>query len=171
MIVRSALMYKWTLYGLAAALCMAVQGMVLHRFHLWGVIPFLYPLLASIPASFEDPFHGTSLSLGLGVVCDLILPDRLPCFYTLTFPLTGLASSLLGRELLPGYLCSYAVSALAFLMNGFFHCLFSGFPYWTAGAELSARECLVTVPFFAPILTALFRAVAERTRYEEQRKG
>ena len=111
MLARSATIFKWTLYALAGLLWAAVQGAVLRRFSVFGVLPFLYPLLAAIPATLEGPAPGAVYALVWGVVCDLLLPSSLPCFYTLIFPLVGLAAGLLSKSLIPaGYLCSAASS-------------------------------------------------------------
>ena len=53
MLARSATIIKWVLYALAGLACTVVQAAVLQRFTLWGVIPFLYPLIAALPATFE----------------------------------------------------------------------------------------------------------------------
>lgn len=176
MIARNAAIYKWTLYSLAAILFLALQGMFFHRIHIWGVIPFLYPLLAAIPATYEQPFSATAFALALGVVCDLLLPERFPCFYTLTFPLTGLIASLFSRNLLPaGVLCSYAVGAIAFALGGLFHCflLWAGgsASIWKLGIFLTLREFAVTAPLLAPPITGLFALLARATRDSEIRNG
>ena len=172
---RNAVIFKWTLYLLAALLCFAVQSAA-QRLHLLGVIPFLYPLLAVIPATMDSPGFGGAFALLMGLICDLLLPESLPCFYTLSFPVSALVASFLSRELLPaGLLCSYVVSAIAFAVNGFFHC----FLFWTwgdaspwmTGLSLTAREFFVTVPLMSPLMMLLFRLVADRTRYEELHKG
>ena len=51
MLARNETIFKWALYAAAAALCFFVQAFVLQRFTVWGVIPFLYPALAAIPAA------------------------------------------------------------------------------------------------------------------------
>ena len=55
MLARTATILKWALYALAAILCLLIQGAVLQRITVWGVIRFLYPLLAAIPATDESP--------------------------------------------------------------------------------------------------------------------
>ena len=111
MLARSATIIKWVLYALAGLACAVVQAAVLQRFTLWGVIPFLYPLIAALPATFEGPAAGTVYALAAGVLCDLLLPSPIPCFYTLIFPLVGLSAGLLSQSLIPaGYLCSAVAS-------------------------------------------------------------
>ena len=83
MLARTVTILKWTLYAAAAVLCLFVQGAFLQRVTVWGVIPFLYPLLAAIPATYESPVSGTVFALCVGIFCDLLLPDPIPCLYTL----------------------------------------------------------------------------------------
>ena len=136
---------------------------------LWGVIPFIYPLLAAIPATYEGPLAGTIFSLALGLVCDLLLPGPVPCLYTLVFPLVGLCAGLLSQSWLPaGFLCSLVSAAAAFLLTDGFRCLLlwmRGSAAWRAGALLMVREFCVAAPFVIP-LTLLYRAVFRRTQLD-----
>ena len=167
MLARTATILKWALYAAAACLCLMVQGAVLQRFTIWGVIPFLYPLLAAIPATYETPVSATVFALCVGIVCDLLLPGSIPCLYTLLFPLAGLCGALLSRSLLPaGPLCSLAAGAAAFLLTDGFRCFvlwINGRAAWRAAGFLMVREFLVTAPLIIP-MTLLFRAVARRAR-------
>ena len=167
MLARNKLIVKWSLYGAAALACLLVHGALLQRITVWGVIPFLYPLLAAIPATRESPAAGAAFALCVGVVCDLLLPGAVPCLYTLVFPLAGLCAGLLAQSVLPaGYLCSLAGTAAAFLLLDGFRCLLfwaGGQPVWQAGAWLMVREFCVTAPLILPV-TALFRAVAQWIR-------
>ena len=47
MLARSATIFKWTLYTLAGLVWAVVQAAFLQRVTIWGVIPFLYPLIAA----------------------------------------------------------------------------------------------------------------------------
>ena len=167
MLARNKLIVKWSLYAAAAVLCLLVQGALLQRVSVWGVIPFLYPLLAAIPATWEAPASGTAFALCMGVVCDLLLPDTVPCLYTLAFPLSGLCAGLLAQSVLPaGYLCSLVSTAAAFLLTDGLRCLLlwaGGESVWPAGAWLAVRELCVTAPLILPV-TALFRGVARWIR-------
>lgn len=73
MLARSATIFKWTLYTLAGLVWVVVQAAFLQRVTIWGVIPFLYPLIAALPATFEGPAAGTVYALACGVFCDLLL--------------------------------------------------------------------------------------------------
>lgn len=170
MLARNEIIFKWVLYALAAALCFFVQGAVFQRLTIWGVIPFVFPLVAAIPATYERAVSGTLFALAVGVVCDLLLPGPIPCFYTLVFPLVGLCASLMAQSLLPaGYLCSLAAAAAAFLMTDLFHCLLlamRGKLVWSTWAALSLREFCVTLPLALPA-TWLFRAVYRKTHFDD----
>ena len=172
---RNSVIFKWTLYLLAALLCLIAQCFAQHLRFL-GVIPFLYPVLAVVPATMDSPGFGGAFAILMGLLCDWLLPESLPCFYTLSFPVSALIASFISHQLLPaGLLCSYAVSAVAFAVNGFFHCFllwtWGAASPWALGLSLTAREFFVTVPLLSPLLTLLFRLVSDRTRYEEMRKG
>lgn len=169
MLARNETIFKWFLYAAAVA-CLAAQGAVLQRITLWGVIPFLCPLLAAIPATWESPAAGTAFALAVGIACDLLLPAPIPCFYTLIFPLAGLFASLLSHSILrPGFLCSLAAAAMAFALTDGFACfvLWSrGKAAWEAGASVALREFCVTAPWIIPV-TLLFRAVFRRTHPDD----
>ena len=170
MLARNETILKWVLYAAATVLCLAVQEMFLQRFTFWGVIPFVYPLLAAIPAAYVGPVPGTAFALAVGVACDLILPGPIPCFYTLVFPVVGLCAALLARNLLPaGFLCSLAVTAAAFLLTDFFAAVLlwlRGSGAWSAAAFLMLREFCVTAPLTVPA-TALYRAVHRRAHRDD----
>ena len=170
MLARNETIFKWVLYAAATVLCLAVQEAFLQRFTLWGVIPFIYPLLAAIPATYEGTVPGTVFALAVGVVCDLILPAPLPCFYTLVFPAVGLCAALLAQSWLPaGFLCSLVVSAAAFLFTDLFAALLlwlEGRSAWGAAFFLMLREFCVTIPLSIPA-TLLYRAVFRRVHRDD----
>ena len=169
MIARNETIFKWLLYAAATALCLFLQSSVLQRMEFWGVLPFIYPLLAAVPATFEGPLPGAIFSLALGLLCDLLLPGPIPCFYTLTFPLVGLCAGLLSQSWLPaGFLCSLVSAAAAFLLTGAFQCLLlwmRGAAAWEAGAMVALREFCVSLPLIL-FLTPLYRSVFRRTHLE-----
>ncbi|MCI9609301.1 MAG: hypothetical protein HFG07_03650 [Oscillibacter sp.] len=170
MIARNETIFKWALYAAATALCLLIQGGLLQRLEFWGVIPFLYPLLAAIPATFEGPLPGTIFSLCVGVVCDLLLPGPIPCLFTLIFPLIGLCAGLLSQSWLPaGFLCSLVSAAAAFLLTDSFRCLIlwmQGKAAWQAGALVMVREFCAAVPFLVP-LTLFYRSVYRKTHLDD----
>ena len=170
MLARIATIIKWVLYALAGLACTVVQAAVLQRFTLWGVIPFLYPLIAALPATFEGPAAGTVYALAAGVLCDLLLPSPIPCFYTLIFPLVGLSAGLLSQSLIPaGYLCSAAAALPAYLLTGIFHCIVlwaQGHPAWGAAMSVTLRELCASLLWSLP-MTWLFRRVYLRVHVDD----
>ena len=167
---RNETIFKWVLYAAATALCFLAQAFLLQRITLWGVIPFLYPVVAAVAASYEGPVPGTIYALVLGVICDLLLPGPIPCFYTLIFPPVGLGAALISQSLRPaGVVCSLVASALAFLLTDGFHCLVlwaTGKTAWAAGGWVMVREFCVTAALAIPV-TLLFRAVFRRTHLDD----
>ena len=170
MLARNETIFKWCLYGAATFLCFLAQGAVFQRITLWGVIPFLYPVLAAVVGTLEGPLAGSIYALALGVVCDSLLPDIIPCFYTLIFPAAGLCAALISQSLIKaGYLCSLVSSAVAFLLTGFFHCLVcwaQGHSVWATGGYLMVRELCVSLLLSIPA-TALFSAVYRKTHMDD----
>ena len=170
MLARSATIFKWTLYTLAGLVWAVVQAAFLQRVTIWGVIPFLYPLIAALPATFEGPAAGTVYALACGVFCDLLRPSPSPCFYTLILPLVGLAAGLLSQSLIPaGYLCSAAAALPAYLLTGIFHCIVlwaQGHPAWGAAMSVTLRELCVSLLWSLP-MTWLFRRVYLRVHVDD----
>ena len=170
MLARSATIFKWTLYTLAGLVWAVVQAAFLQRVTIWGVIPFLYPLIAAHPATFEGPAAGTVYALACGVFCDLLLPSSIPCFYTLILPLVGLAAGLLSQSLIPaGYLCSAAAALPAYLLTGIFHCIVlwaQGHPAWGAAMSVTLRELCASLLWSLP-MTWLFRRVYLRVHVDD----
>lgn len=170
MIARNETIFKWMLYAAATALCLFVQGGLLQRLEFWGVLPFIYPLLAVVPATYEGPLAGTVFSLILGVVCDLLLPGPIPCLFTLIFPLAGLCAGLISQSWLPaGFFCSLVCAVISFLFIDSFRCLLlwmGGKAAWEAGADVALREFCVAAPFILP-LTLLYRAVFLKTHRDD----
>ena len=170
MLARSAKIFKWTLYTLAGLVWAVVQAAFLQRVTIWGVIPFLYPLIAALPATFEGPAAGTVYALACGVFCDLLLPSSIPCFYTLILPLVGLAAGLLSQSLIPaGYLCSAAAALPAYLLTGIFHCIVlwaQGHPAWGAAMSVTLRELCASLLWSLP-MTWLFRRVYLRVHVDD----
>ena len=170
MLARNETIIKWALYAAVSLLGVFAQSAVLQRLEVFGVIPFLFPLLAAIPATFESSAPGTAFALCAGVFCDLLLPAPLPCFYTLVFPFIGLVSALLSESALPaGHLCSCVAGALAFLLTDLFHIFllwFDGKHPGSAAFSRMALEMLVSLPAAFP-LTAMYRWVFRRTHLDD----
>ena len=164
MLVRNETIFKWLLYALAALAGALVQGALLQRICVWGVIPFLYPVLAVLPGMLEGPLAGSVFGLVFGVVCDSALPAPIPCFFTLIFPLTALAGALISKSWVSGGpLCALLISAVSLAMTDLFHGLvlsMRGKAAWETVLLVMGREIALTVPFVLllyPLFTAVFR--------------
>ena len=170
MIGRSEVFMKWLLYSGATLAALLLQGFVLQHLRLFGVMPFVYPVLAAVLSMYEGAFNGTVYSLILGVVCDLTLPGSIPCFYTLIFPLAGLCGGLISKSWLPaGLLCSLMVSAAAFCLTGLFHSLLLALTSgaaWSAAGSVAIREAGATLPF-VPAVFLLFRWVYRKCHLDD----
>ena len=57
MLARNEVIFKWTLYAAATALCFLLQGALFQRVTIWGVLPFVYPMLAAIPTQMVETSH------------------------------------------------------------------------------------------------------------------
>lgn len=163
MLARSEFYIKWTLYALAGLLCWTVQGTILQRLCIYGVIPFLYPLPCVMLSILEGPFRGTVYSLAAGVLCDLLLPASIPCLYTLIFPVMGLISALIAQNgLKAGILCALICTLTAMALLGCFQTLVLFLQgkdsLWPAAPILAGKETAVTLPF-AILIYPLFQAV------------
>ncbi len=79
MLIRTEVLMKWLAYGLAAALVCLLQGAVLQYARLFGVMPFLYPLLAAVVAMLEGSSGATASCLAQGEAGDAVRPGPIPC--------------------------------------------------------------------------------------------
>lgn len=166
MLARNETIIKWALYALTALLGLVLQNAFLQRVTLWGVIPFLYPVLALIPALYEGPLAGSIFALCAGVVCDLILPA--PCFYTLLFPLVGLCAALLAQNIpAADLICALLSTVIAFCFTGCanaLHLWVSGKSAWGACAFVSFRELCITLPLVLVVILP-FRWVCHKVHF------
>jgi len=101
LLARNETIFKWALYAGATAVFFLLQGAVLQRITLWGVIPFVFPILVAVLGMYEGPLPASVYALTVGVLCDLLLPASIPCFYTLIFPAAGLCAALISQSLPP----------------------------------------------------------------------
>ena len=168
MIGRSEIYIKWLLYTLATFALFLLQG-VLQRLRLFGVLPFLYPVMAATLAMYEGAFAGTVYRLVLALVCDPLLPGPSPRLYTLVFPLAGLCAGLMARNWLPaGCPGGLATSALAFGLTDAFHCLLlaTGGGFTSAALVTAAAETCLTL-CFSPAVLLLFRPIYRKCHLDD----
>ncbi len=155
---------KWTAYALVCLLLLFGHELTFAHLRVWGLAPFLPPLLPAVIASMEDRLEGFVFALAFGVLCDLTLTAPLPCLYTIAFPLAALLAALIAKSVLqPGVLCSLAVSTAAFLLVDLITAvtlLAGGRAELSAIALRAARELVLSLPLLAachPVLAFLHR--------------
>lgn len=144
---------KWTFYALATLLLCFFKRVLLGSVTVWGVLPFLPPVLLAVVASFEQPKAAVLSGIVFGALCDLVLPASFPCLYTLAFTLAALLTSTVMSSLLQqGFARALVSSVLTFAVVD----LFQSLAMLTRGAALPtmlylfARETLVSCALLLP---------------------
>ena len=152
---RRNLAIKWLLYTLVTLLLVAVQCLVLNHITLWGIHPFLLPLIAALAAMWEGG-KGILFSVIFGLLTDLTTVGPIPCFYTLAFLAVAVTAMLIARHLIvPGFLCAFLVSVLSIVLCGLLQILFlsyrAGISFLPAlllmAKELISTACMPLVFF------------------------
>lgn len=160
---------KWTFYALAALLLCFFKRVLLGSVSIWGVLPFLPPVLLAVMASFEQPKAAVLSGIVFGALCDLVLPASLPCLYTLAFTAAALLiSTLLSNLLQQGFARALLATVLAFLVTDLLQALAllprSGMsallPMLHLFAKETALSCLLLLPSY-PLLRAVHRLFAD----------
>lgn len=153
---KSYIIWKWTVYSLVTLALFAFQYLVLDQIEVWGLRPFLYPMLPAVVSSYEGMRRGSVFSLCLGFVCDILLAGPFEGFFTLTFALIGLLSGRVGESALPsGWLCGLLVSAMALLLTGGTRILvqfLAGGGYLALMGQIAFQETLLTLPALFVVL-------------------
>ena len=159
----------WTFYALAALLLCFFKRVLLGSVSVWGVLPFLPPVLLAVMASFEQPKAAVLSGIVFGALCDLVLPASLPCLYTLAFTAAALLiSTLLSNLLQQGFARALLATVLAFLVTDLLQALAllprSGMsallPMLHLFAKETALSCLLLLPSY-PLLRAVHRLFAD----------
>lgn len=165
MLPKSYLVFKWMVYGFAALLLFALQSLVLNHIRVFGLTPFLYPLIPAAVAMYEGNRRGPVFALVLGVVCDTLLHGPFTGFFTLVFPLIAIFAAMVGENFLsPGLLCCLVVSASALLLTGGMRILvhlLTGGGYVQLMARIALGETLLSLPALAVVMP-LCRAIHRR---------
>ncbi len=142
---------KWVFYALWTLVFLLVQQLMFPYLRIAGVHPFILPSLAAIAASFEGKREGPVYALVLGLVCDTLFTGAFPCFYAVVLTLSALLAGQAARRLImPGAVCSLAVSAGALLLTDLFNAVAFTYSHGTPPGEamwLTAREILLSLPF------------------------
>lgn len=156
---------KWVFYTLWTLVFLLVQQLVFPYLRIAGVHPFILPSLAAIAASFEGKREGPVYALVLGLVCDTLFTGAFPCFYAVVLTLSALLAGQAARRLImPGAVCSLAVSAGALLLTDLFNAVAFTYSHGTPPGEamwLTAREILLSLPF-AMLVHLVFSRVHRR---------
>lgn len=156
---------KWVFYALWTLVFLLVQQLVFPYLRIAGVHPFILPSLAAIAASFEGKREGPVYALVLGLVCDALFTGAFPCFYAVVLTLSALLAGQAARRLImPGAVCSLAVSAGALLLTDLFNAVAFTYSHGTPPGEamwLTAREILLSLPF-AMLVHLVFSRVHRR---------
>ena len=115
---------KWLSYSLATLLLVIVQDMILNRITVWGVHPFILPLIVALAAMWEGN-EGVIFALVFGLLTDLTAKGPIPCFYTLAFFVICAASMLIIKHLIvPGFFCGIVLSVLSIILCDLLQILF-----------------------------------------------
>lgn len=156
---------KWVFYALWTLVFLLVQQLVFPYLRIAGVHPFILPSLAAIAASFEGKREGPVYALVLGLVCDTLFTGAFPCFYAVVLTLSALLAGQSARRLImPGAVCSLAVSTGALLLTDLFNAVAFTYSHGTPPGEamwLTAREILLSLPF-AMLVHLVFSRVHRR---------
>ena len=156
---------KWVFYALWTLVFLLVQQLVFPSLRIAGVHPFILPSLAAIAASFEGKREGPVYALVLGLVGDALFTGAFPCFYAVVLTLSALLAGQAARRLImPGAVCSLAVSAGALLLTDLFNAVAFTYSHGTPPGEamwLTAREILLSLPF-AMLVHLVFSRVHRR---------
>lgn len=155
---------RWTSYAAAMLLLLFLHSLTFAHLRIWGVVPFLPPLLLATTASFEPERDAVVFGICFGVICDLTLTATVPCLYTVAFTAAALLSALIAKGVLqPGFFCSLAVSAMTFLLVDSISSLalcMSGRAAFMDCLLLTLRETAASLPLLLvchPVLSYLHR--------------
>lgn len=165
MLGRTEIIFKWLLYAAGVLICWTLHGVALQFLELFGVMPFIFPMLAAVVAMYEGPFSGSICALALGILCDLTVAVPIPCFHTLIFPIIGMLAGLIAKNWLPmSFFCALTLSVLAFVLTDGFHCLLlalTGSAHaMNTAVHLALRETGASLPFLIPVYF-VFRRIYE----------
>ena len=150
---KREVLFKWVAYALCAAVLLFLRTLALGTLTLWGVLPFLPPILLTCVASLEEMRSAAIFGLIFGIFCDLTLSAPFPCLYTLAFTLSALLTAYLTSTVFQNYfLRALSSTVLTFLITDLLCMLalaFSGDAVFLPVLSLSARETAVSLPFLA----------------------
>lgn len=169
MFTVKALITKWGLYSGLTLSLLLVQNLVLDGLHLFGVVPFLAPMIVAVVAALEGSTQGTIFGISFGFLCDLLGGGLFPGVYTLSFFCIALCVSLLASvRVMPNLPGSLVYAAVAFVLldaiQGAFLMLLQRADVVSV-LSLGGRELLVSILFVLPVFW-LFRYLHTLFRYD-----
>lgn len=163
---KSYIVFKWVVYTAVTAALLLLCVFCLDRLRLWGVTPFLTPMLVGVVASYEGGRASPVFALVLGVLWDLATPGGAPGFFTLAFPIAALVSALLAENLFsPGLLCSFVTTTVCYLLTALgrlVSLLTEGSGALAAAVSVAFREYLISLPWLL-VVFFVYRWVHRRT--------
>ena len=68
--------YKWLFYALMTLFFILLQVFALVHVRIWGVHPFLFPVLVATVAALESAHESAIYALVLGMLLDITMPGR-----------------------------------------------------------------------------------------------
>lgn len=162
---RHDMLYKWAFYAVASLLFILLQSLVFNRLCLLQTHPFVFPILTTVIAVLEPLPESFTYALVMGFLFDLTVPGVFPCFYTVTFLLIALLSTLIARKLIvPGFWCCMVCSALSIILCDIFNTLVLHYRHGTLyfdALRLMGRELLLSI-ILAPVVYLLFHQIHQR---------
>ena len=147
---RRDFFFKWLFYALVSLLFILIQVFGLVHIRIWGVHPFVFPVLVATVAALESAHESAIFALAFGAVLDMTMPGVIPCFYTLAFLVVFLVSRVLSAKVLSRpFFCCMLCGALSIVCTDLLQMLFlnafTSFSFRSA-LLLTGKELLLTLP-------------------------
>ena len=149
--------FKWAAYALCTVLLLFLHSLLLGGVRIWGVLPFLPPVLLSCVAAQEGLRPAALFGLIFGACCDLLHTAPLPCLYTVSFTVSALLTAWLSMKVfqngflrvLSGTILTFAVTDLLCMLTFALRADAAFVPM----LFLAARETAVSLPLlvFSPL--------------------
>lgn len=164
------IVFKWLAYALATAALLLFQLLAVYRIRLWGLTPYLPPIIVGAAASFEGRSASPFFAATFGLLCDLTAAaPPFPGFFCLTFTLSAALASfvtetLFSRDLLGCLVAAAMCSALTGLLRVLVLSA-GGQPAFAAMCSVAAREFLISLPLLI-VVYPVFRWVHRRTAFD-----
>ncbi len=155
MFTKKALITKWVLYSAALILFILLQQVLNALPAVWGVSPFLMPIIVALVAALEGPVPGTIFGICIGFFCDLIGGGIFSGIYTISFFCIALAISIISKDWVMHNIFGSLIYALIsfFILDVFqtlFLLLFKGAELMVI-LSLAGREIAISILFTIPV--------------------